>query len=123
MSRQLFSPRTFRLSDPVDCAREQVERFTTKLTHELSDERIAELRMKSERAVDALRTNHKRREFFDGKRILTEFYRRHLHSTGMSKEIFIYNCAQAASSRKAVCEFVEGLFERLGVSGPLGAEG
>jgi len=62
-----------------------------------------------------LKTSHERREFFSGKRVLTEFHKRHLHSTGMSKEIFIYSCAKEASKRKSVIAFVATLFRALGI--------
>lgn len=113
--------KTFRLTDPVDSAREQAEDFATTLLAELSDERIAALRNNALTAVDKIKCESKRRESFDGKRVLDEFYKRHLHSTGMSKEIFIYGCAREASKRKSVVKFVDTLFQALDISDSLAA--
>lgn len=50
--------------------------------------------------------------------MLAEFYRRHLHTSGMSKEIFIYECARRASDRKRVKKFVDDLFNKMGLGTP-----
>ena len=60
-----------------------------------------------------LKESAKRREHFHGKDVLDEFRKRHLHATGMSREIFIYQCAKEASKRKVITEFVDGFFARL----------
>jgi hypothetical protein len=59
-----------------------------------------------------------RRELYDGKKIIDEFFRRHLHDSGMSKEIFVYSCAKEASSRHSVSEFIQALFAALGILPP-----
>lgn len=109
--------RTFRVSDPVEAAREQVERFAQTLLTELSPELFAELVGRSRLTVEQLQLNRQRREHFDGKKILTEFFARHLHDSGMSREIFIHLCAKEASQRTSVGRFVDSLFKVLGVSG------
>jgi hypothetical protein len=110
--------RTFRLSDPVATARDQVERFASALLAELTEEQFASLRRESAVAVAELEKAQRRRELFDGKRILNEFFRRHVHDTGMSREIFIHLCAKEASSRTSVKAFVDSLFITLGISPP-----
>lgn len=82
--------RTFRLCDPVHDARKQVESFAATLLDELSQAHFDQLRDQAERSVAELEAAKRRREFFDGKRILEEFYKRHLHSTGLAKDIFVY---------------------------------
>ena len=55
-------------------------------------------------------------EFASGKRVLDEFFSRHVRQSGMSKEIFVYGCAKEASKRQSVSAFVETLFETLGIT-------
>lgn len=107
--------RTFRLSDPMNSARQQVEAFANTMLSELSEERFVELRNDAAAKVAALESANRRREMYDGKRILDEMFRQHIHSTGMSKEIFIYLCAKEAAARTSVGAFVEALFSSLGI--------
>ena len=58
-----------------------------------------------------------------GKVLDYELFKRHLHGTGMSKEIFIYACAREASERQSVSRFVTALFATLGISPTLDAAG
>lgn len=108
--------RTFRLADPVDTARDQVQAFANTLLSELSEETFARIRSEAAAKVTALAAAEQRREMFDGKRILDELFRAHIHATGMSKEIFVYLCAKEAASRTSVATFVEALFAALGIS-------
>jgi len=107
--------RTFRLRDPIEEAQDQVREFADNLLYELSAENVGKLVAEAKASVAKLETQHKRREFFDGKRVLTEFHKRYLHSTGMAREIFIYGCAREASRRKSVSAFIEVLFGKLGI--------
>ena len=113
--------KTFRLTEPISEARRQVDVFVETLTTELSDERINSLRESAKGIVERLVSQKQRREFFDGKLILNEFYKQHLHATGMSKEIFVYECAREASKRQSVSNFVETLFATLGIVNPQNA--
>ena len=113
--------RTFRLADPVADARRQVEEFSASILGTLSVERLAILQGEAKKTVDSLKAAAKRRELFDGKKVLNEFYKRHIHITGMSKEIFIYSCAREASSRQSVAIFIEALFATLKQAGPQAA--
>lgn len=107
--------RVFRLQDPVDSADDQVTDFSDKLKSELSYQRISDIRKQCEATVEAITVKHRRREFFHGKRIIEEFYKRHLHSSGMSKEMFVYECARCASERESVKTFVSDLMTSLGL--------
>ena len=107
--------RTFRLSDPVATAREQVEAFANLMLSELSEEKFEALRNEAGVKVAAMESANQRRELYDGKRILDELYRQHIHATGMSKEVFIYLCAKEATARTSVASFVETLFSALGI--------
>ena len=105
--------RTFRLADPVSEARQQVEDFAAAVLESLSTERLTDLQRDAAGVVSALKEAVKRRELFDGKRVLNEFFGRHLHATGMSKELFVYSCAREAKSRHSVTAFIEKLFAEL----------
>lgn len=107
--------RTFRLIEPVAAARQQVEAFTNTMLTELTEDKFAQLRNESAQKVAALGAANRRREMYDGKRILDEFFKQHIHSTGMSKEIFVYLCAKEAAARTSVATFVESLFSALGI--------
>jgi ABC-type lipoprotein export system ATPase subunit len=105
--------RTFRLKDPIQQAREQVEEFATRLLSELSADEIDRRRESAASQVAALTERTRRREMFDGKRVLEEFYKRHVHRTGLSREVFVYLCAKEAASRTSVSKFVQSLFDVL----------
>lgn len=42
-----------------------------------------------------LREQRRRREEFHGKTVLTEFYKEHLHSAGLSKVVFTFENGRA----------------------------
>jgi hypothetical protein len=115
--------RTFRVTDPVANATKQLSDFASELQRDLTEERIATLRDDNQQAIAKLKVERKRREHFDGKRILAELHKRFLHATGMSKEIFIYSCAREARKRKSVKAFVDSLFQAIGVIGSDGGAG
>jgi len=81
-----------------------------------SHEFFAELEGKAAQSVATLKEAIQRREQFDGKRIIEEFFARHVRDSGMSKEIFVYSCAKEASSRQSVAVFIEALFATLGIA-------
>ena len=104
----------FRLHDPISEASEQARTHIITIKEAVSNTSIASLTKQAEDEIKKLRDKRKRRENYDGKRILDEFYARHLQDTGMSKEIFIYECARRAANRKSVSTFVDDLFEKFG---------
>jgi energy-coupling factor transporter ATP-binding protein EcfA2 len=111
---------TFRVVDPVTEARRQVEVFTAALLGRLTSEYFGRIHHEAVETVLALKAAQRRRELYDGKRIIDEFFKRHMHETGMSKEIFVYLCAKEASSRQSVSAFIELLFATLGITCPVG---
>ena len=110
-----FGSRVFRLNDPVESADVQVTTFTSTLQNELSNDKINEIKSRCEQKVNDIKIQNKRREYFNGKHILEEFFKRHMHNTGMSKEIFVYECARRASERSSVKVFVKDLMISLGL--------
>ena len=107
---------TFRLHDPVSTATEQASEHTNQVLNSTSDFAINKLKTEANLQIKKLIEKKSRREFFDGKKVLNKFYRNYLHSTGMSKEIFIYQCAQVASKRTSVKQFVTALMDKLVVN-------
>ena len=111
-----FGLRIFRLKSPVESAGVQLGKFLSKISEELSEDNLAKMRCRSISKVDAIIGNISRREFFHGKEILDRFYNAHMHDTGMSKEIFLYECAKFAKDRKSVQDFVNDLMAMVGLS-------
>jgi hypothetical protein len=60
-----------------------------------------------------LRASERRREMFHGKNVVDEFYRRHLHATGLPKSVFTFEAARYARRRKAVKDFFDEFFAAL----------
>ena len=104
----------FRLRDPIESATEQVAEFVENLRAELTDKKFSEISNNCRTRVNRILEEERRREFFHGKKIIEQFYHLHMHDTGMSKEIFTYECARCASERKSVKVFVEELMRSLG---------
>jgi hypothetical protein len=104
--------------DPINEAQSQVEAFINLMRHEFTAERLETTLNDARSKIAKLKQDKKRREHFDGKAILQEFFRRHLHASGMSREIFVYECARQASKRRSVSEFVSGLFGVIGLEEP-----
>ena len=104
---------TFWPSDPVTELAQQVEDFASELKNNFDQAKIEELTEEANAEIEKIRARQRRREYYHGKKILSEFYKRHLHITGMSKEIFVYECAKEASKRQSVKQFVRELFCKL----------
>ena len=103
----------FRLHDPVNTAKEQVAKHIKKVEELASASAIDKLRNEAQEQVANLGRECKRRESYDGKEILNMLYRKHLNHTSMSKEIFVYECAEAAAKRQSVQRFVEDLLNKI----------
>ena len=104
---------TFRLHDPINTGSEQATEHVKQVQDATSESAIGELRKEAADQVKKLCAERTRRENYDGKKILDEFCRRYLHRSGMSKEIFVYECARAAAKRKLVKGFVKDLFNQI----------
>lgn len=104
---------TFRAKDPVDTIQKQIQKYSEGLNEIIADGKFERLSEDSTGVVQKLKEENKRREYFHGKNILSTFYKQYCHATGMSKEIFIYECARQASNRDSVNEFVSKLFGKV----------
>ena len=103
----------FRLHDPVRTASEQAAEHIRRVEEATSEVTIDKLRIGAKKQVTKLEEKRTRRENYDGKKILGEFYSRYLQDSGMSKEIFVYECALTAATRQSVKQFVEDLLDRI----------
>jgi len=104
---------TFRAKEPIEDMEKHINEHVEKIRKLAGPEEIEASKKTIALEIEKIKTLKKRREYFHGKDILTEFYKRHLQNTGMSKEIFIYQCAKQASARKSVKEFSETLFNKI----------
>ena len=107
--------KTFRIKDPVSSASDQLEAHFASVADELSEDKLASIADTCKATVKDIKAQGRRRDFYHGKVILDEFYRRHMHASGMSKEILVYECARIASSTPRVRTFVEGFLARIGL--------
>ena len=113
-----FGSRTFRLQDPVAEAGTQLDSYVDDLKTRLSSENLTHDQLEANRQVQRLIDEKGRREHFDGKEVLSKFFRQHMHATGMSREIFVYELAKQASTRRRVRTFVRELFDVVGPTSP-----
>ena len=104
--------KTFRITDPVSSAHDQLETHFASLADELSEDRLAAIVGACKATVDDIKAQGRRPDFYHGKAILDEFYRRHMHASGMSKEIFVYECARVASTTPRVTRLRRRVLER-----------
>lgn len=114
-TKAAFGAKFFRLSDPVAEAEKQIDEFIASLRADFAKAKLDNAIADATERVAKLKDENKRREYFDGKLVLREFHNRHVHKTGMSREIFIYQCAREASKRRSVEKFVKELFEVIGI--------
>ena len=103
----------FRVTGKLDRAEEQVDQQKRQLDQSFSSQRIEELRILAAEDVNKIKTAGQRRELYDGKHIIDQLFKLYLGSTGLSKEIFKYQCAKIASDRKVCRNFFEDLFSAL----------
>ena len=113
--KAMIGATTFRVADPVAYARRQLEGHFASLSNELSEHKLAAMRDDCRARVEHIKAQGLRMDFYHGKAILDEFYRRHMHASGMSKEIFVYECARVASTRPRVRAFVDTFLASIGI--------
>jgi energy-coupling factor transporter ATP-binding protein EcfA2 len=103
----------FRPKAPFDDMASQFDRFVATVRDAISTESLLISREQASGTVANLARSKQRREFFHGKIVLELFYKRHLHQTGLSKEIFRFYLARAARGRKSVKQFFDTFFADL----------
>ncbi len=111
--KESIGTQIFRVQDPIEEIDMQLSTFMEKLKEIAAPNELEKLNEMASEEIAIIKENYKRREYFHGKKILSNFYKSFLHSTGMSKEIFVYECAREASKRSSVINFVTELFEKI----------
>jgi hypothetical protein len=100
---------------PSDVAtlRAKAAEFIATFQTRYSDSSFDLARSTATNEIEAIRESQRRREEFDGKRVLGEFFREHLHSSTLSRQVFAFYAARRARRRKSVVEFFDGFFKEL----------
>lgn len=104
---------TFRPQSPLETLNQQATDFIKRVTQQFSPEVVATAIQQGKSAVEALQQAKQRREHFHGKLVVNDFYAKHLHDTGMKKDIFKFLAAKKARDRKAVTAFFDAFFAEL----------
>jgi ABC-type hemin transport system ATPase subunit len=100
-------------SGNLDDLRGKVEGYLAATDARYSLRAIADSRTAATTAVDGLRAANRRREEFDGKKVLSEFFSRHLAATTLSKPVFTFYAARRARTRRSVLNFFDEFFRGL----------
>jgi hypothetical protein len=97
----------------IQTLRARADEFVATIQARYSDESLRSAREAATRAVESIRAAERRREEFDGKRALAEFFRQHLHSSTLSRHVFAFYAARRARRRRSVVEFFDRFFAEL----------
>jgi hypothetical protein len=92
---------------------EKSQAFLADVTTRYSDTSIESARQKAVETVENIRSNQRRREEFDGKKILVDFFREHLQSSTLSRQVFTFYAARRARRRRSVIAFFEQFFGEI----------
>lgn len=103
----------FRPASPADSIPDQARFHAEEILRQYSVTTVSEALANATSDVAALEASHRRREHFHGKRVLDEFYRRYLTQSGMSKQVFLFECARHARRRASVQDFFTSVFQRV----------
>jgi len=103
----------FRPESPIDRIPDQAAAASGILLERYSGASVEAVHQESVKRVGTLAEAMRRREHFHGKKALELFYQRHLHRTGLPKEIFKFEAARHARERKSVRDFFEEFFKVL----------
>jgi ABC-type cobalamin/Fe3+-siderophores transport system ATPase subunit len=103
----------FRAEPPPEGIQQQLESHIASLREKYE---VANIRARIETAaaqVQEIHDGQRRRELFDGKAVLEDFYKLHLSKAGMSRGIFAYEAARYARRRKSVTAFFDQFHREL----------
>ena len=103
----------FRPQRPIEGLETQVRSFSDQLLGAYGSDKIRSAMCISAERIKEIKDSTKRRENFHGKTILDHFFKKHLHKSGMKKEIFIFESARHARDRSSVSRFFNDFFESL----------
>jgi hypothetical protein len=88
-------------------------RFIDEVQTRFSGEALKHAHTGAELAVGAIRAAQRRREEFDGKRTLNDFFREYLQSSTLSRQVFMFYAARRARRRRSVIQFFDQFFSQL----------
>ncbi|MEX2490423.1 MAG: AAA family ATPase [Nitrospirales bacterium] len=96
----------------------KIAAFQLSLEQRYSEAAVAAAAAAANTAVDVICAANRRREEFDGKRVLSTFFGRHLNDSTLSRPVFAFYAARRARRRKAVVAYFNQLLERLTTPSP-----
>jgi uncharacterized protein (DUF2267 family) len=97
----------------LDTLRVKADEFIARVQSRYSDESVRSAREAAVAAVEGLRTAQRRREEFDGKKVLSDFFGQHLQSSTLSRQVFAFYAARRARRRRSVLAFFDRFFSEL----------
>lgn len=103
----------FRPAQPIDHIPSQAARYAFEIQGRFSKPNVEIAIAHAAEKIAELRDGERRREEFHGKAVLNNFYKTHLHRTGMQKNIFTYETARHARRRQLVAEYFDRFFAQL----------
>ena len=111
----------FRPAAPLDEIPEQANQFLTEMQSRYSDESVARLLSAAKQEVEMLTSGGHREKLFHGKKFMSLFFSKYLHSTGISKNVFLFETARHARRRDINKKFFDELFGTIAAAkGPSG---
>ncbi|WP_162917477.1 ATP-dependent nuclease [Dongia deserti] len=100
---------------PSEAAKIETEAkaYVMEVTNRYAAAAITAAQAAAKQKVLDLRNANRRREEFHGKAVLQEFYKKHLHQSGIPKVVFTFEAARHARRRRAVVSFFDTFFAKL----------
>ncbi len=93
--------------------RPKADEFIASVQARYSDQSLESVRVAAIQSVEEIRLTQRRREEYDGKKVLTDFFRQHLQSSTLSRQVFAFYAARRARRRRSVVELFDRFFEDL----------
>lgn len=103
----------FHPSSDLAVMREKAQAFIGTIQTRYSDESVMAARQIAAESVESIRSAQRRREEFDEKKTLADFFRQHLQSSTLSRQVFAFYAARRARRRRSVVEFFDRFFREL----------
>ncbi len=109
-----YQTEIFRPSSPLDEVQSQIDNFTSKLREKYTRAQFEEVKMDAIERVEKIKATSQEKVYYDGKKLLKEFFKKHLHSTTISTRVLLHGAAKQACQKKNQKEFFDSFFEKLG---------
>lgn len=92
---------------------ERARQFLTEVQERFSEGALELARRRAQEEIDAIRAAQRRREEFDGKKLLQDFFRQYLQTSTLSRQVFMFYAARRARRRRSVVAFFDQFFTEL----------